>query len=194
MGGPGSGRCWHYGSKETTDCYRVLDVRRISRDGLLTAGKSFVWQWKSGSQVSASIDIRTDLDRLILSYRYRCKGKDWIDKCLSVDIDWTPCNFGGMRPWFRCPARGCGRRCAILYGGPVFACRECFGLAYQTQRERFEDRTARRANKIRERLGWDLGVLNASGLRPKGMHRRTFDRLVAQHDSDVRACLIHLGL
>lgn len=192
MGGPGSGRYRHYGSKETTDDYRVLDVRSINRSGLLIAGKSYRWQWESFGQVLATVDIRTELDRLILSYRHRRPGEEWIDECYPVDINWTPCNFGGIRPWFRCPAGGCGRRCAILYGGAMFACRKCFGLAYPSQREHFGDRAARRAIKIRERLGWDMGDLNGMGLRPKGMHWRTFDRLVAQHDACERSSLICL--
>ena len=40
----------------------------------------------------------------------------------------------------------------------------------------------RRADKLRERLKWEDGVLNASGGKPKGMHWRTFERLRARHD------------
>ncbi len=31
-------------------------------------------------------------------------------------LEWTPCNFGGERPWFVCPGKGCAKRVAILYG------------------------------------------------------------------------------
>lgn len=192
VGGLGSGRRWHYGCSQTTDDYRVLDIRPINRDGLLIPGKSFRWQWLSRGQVLATIDIRIQTDRLILSYRARSVGKGWIEKCYPVDISWTACNFGGVRPWFRCPAIGCGRRCAILYGGTVFACRKCFALAYQSQRESLYDRKASRANKIRDQLGWEPGFLNGSGLRPKGMHRHTFDRLVAEHDTLVDSSLMNL--
>ena len=34
-----------------------------------------------------------------------------------VFLDTTLCHIGGERHWFLCPARGCGRRVAILYGG-----------------------------------------------------------------------------
>jgi hypothetical protein len=37
--------------------------------------------------------------------------------------------------WFICPAVGCGRCVAILYGGGIFACRHCYRLAYASSRE-----------------------------------------------------------
>lgn len=69
---------------------------------------------------------------------------------------------------------------AILYGGEIFACRHCHKLAYQSQREPGYDRAARRADKIRERLKWEPGILNGSGDKPKGMHWKTYHRLALQ--------------
>lgn len=55
MGGFGSGRRWHYGGKNTTADYRVLDVQRLQRHGLLTPGKSFGWNWiRDGETVQRS--------------------------------------------------------------------------------------------------------------------------------------------
>ena len=47
------------------------------------------------------------------------------DEHYAVRIVRTVCNLGGSRAWFICPAVGCGRRVAILYGGGIFACRHC---------------------------------------------------------------------
>lgn len=47
-----------------------------------------------------------------------------------------------------------------------------------------------RADTIRRRLGWTPGTLNGSGLKPKGMHWRTFERLPGQHDAHVNAALV----
>ncbi len=35
--------------------YRALDVRRWHRDGLLTPGRAFGWQWSHNGEVTASI-------------------------------------------------------------------------------------------------------------------------------------------
>ena len=88
---------------------------------------------------------------------------------------------------------------AILYGGGIFACRNCHQLAYPSQREADYDRAARRADKIRERLDWEQGILNPKGWeKPKGMHWRTFERLNTEHDVLVARSLArvtkHLGM
>ena len=90
-------------------------------------------------------------------------------------------------------APGCGRRVAVLHGGRVFACRQCKRLAYRSQRETTDDRATRRADAIRRRLGWDAGILNGNGLKPKGMHWRTFDRLEREHDAHVNAALTSMA-
>ena len=116
---------------------------------------------------------------MILAYRFCSGGDDWTDEQYPVRLVRTPCHLGGLRPWFLCPARGCGRRVALLYGGgDIFACRHCYKLAYASSREAVSDRALRRADQLRERLGWAPGILNAEGEKPKGMHWRTFDRLV----------------
>jgi hypothetical protein len=82
---------------------------------------------------------------------------------------------------------------AVLYGaGRLFGCRSCNRLSYASQREGDDDRAARRANRIRKRLGWEAGIFNAPGIKPKGMHWSTFLRLVAEHDHWVAIALMGL--
>ena len=179
----GSGRHWHCGAKDTTDDYRSIDVRRWQRRGLLAPRQSFSLQWSRHGEVTASVRVRTEPDRVILSYRHKSFGRDWEDETYPVRLEWTPCHFGGQRPWFLCPAKGCGRRVAILYEGGTFACRDCHQLAYPSQRELACDRAVKRADKIRARLGWEQGIANPKGWqKPKGMHWRTFARLNKEHD------------
>jgi hypothetical protein len=189
MGGAGSGRHWHYGAKDTTEDYRSLDVRRWKRDGLLRPGHSFGWQWSRQGEVVASIRVRSESDQVILTYKHRSGGEDWKDESYPVHLEWTDCHIGGQRPWFICPARGCGLRVALLYGGGIFACRHCYELAYSSQRETSDDRAARKADRIRVKLGWEPRILNGVGGKPKGMHWKTFDRLTSRHDSLVQISL-----
>mgnify|MGYP000874384469 CR=1 FL=1 len=188
MGGPGSGRGWQGGSS-TTSHYRRLDVRRLHKAGLLAPGSWNNWQWSRDGQVVASIVVKAAEGRVTLSYQARENGERR-DFDYPVFLSWTPCRYGGARPWFLCPASGCGRRVAILYGGAFFACRHCYRLTYESQREDASDRLARRADVIRERLEWEPGILNPKGWRkPKGMHWRTFERLNAEHDRLAGASL-----
>ena len=181
MGGFGSGR--RHGGKSTTSDMRAFDVRRLQRAGLLIPGRAFVWHWTCNDETLASIQVRTEVDRMILSYRTQSNGGEWQQMEYPINLEWTPCTLGGRRVWFLCPAKGCGRRVAILFGGAVFACRSCHKLAYYCQRETDDDRAMRRAETIRGRLGWLPGVDNPQGRKPKGMHWRTFDRLKAEHDA-----------
>jgi hypothetical protein len=188
MGGIGSGRRYQ-GGKDTTSDRRPLDIRRLQRDGLLTPGRAFCWHWTVNGKEVASTQVRAEADRVILNYRSRSNGGEWQPLEYPIYLDWTGCNLGGQRVWFLCPAQGCGRRVAILYGGAIFACRHCQKLVYECQRETDDDRAARRADTIRRRLGWKPGILNGRGGKPKGMHRRTFERLKAEHDAFVNASL-----
>ena len=186
MGGMGSGRRYQ-GGKDTTSDMRPLDIRKLQRDGLLTPGRAFGWHWAVNGNEVASIQMRTEVDRVILNYRSRSNGGEWQPMEYPVYLEWTGLHFGGRRAWFLCPARGCGRRVAILFGGAIFACRHCHKLAYQCQREADDDRAMRRADAIRRRLGWGAGIANPEGGKPKGMHWRTFERLKAEHDAFANA-------
>ena len=190
MGGFGSGR---QGGRRCTDDMRALDIRKINRQGLLTPGRWFSWQWTCNDEVIATISLRVEADRVVLDYRNRSphhNGGEWEPMNYGVSLDRTPCHLGGQRVWWRCPAVGCGRRVAVLFGGRVFACRHCHNLAYRCQREVDDDRAARRADTIRRRLGWDPGILNINGWKPKGMHWRTFERLQREHDAHADAAFI----
>ena len=180
MGGSGSGRRYQGGKNTTSDMW-ALDARRLQRDGLLIPGQAFGWNWLRKGETVASIQIRTEAERVILNYRSRSNGGDWQPMEYAVYLEWTGCNLGGRRAWFLCPAVGCGRRVAILFGGAVFACRHCYKLAYECQREANDDRAMRRADTIRRRLGWGAGIANPEGGKPKGMHWRTFVRLKAEY-------------
>ncbi|MDQ3565841.1 MAG: hypothetical protein M3436_17635 [Pseudomonadota bacterium] len=68
---------------------------------------------------------------------------------------------------------------AILYGGGIFACRHCYRLAYESQREAARDRAIRRARKIYARLSGDPNCLGMPD-KPKWMHWRTYQRLSAE--------------
>ena len=185
MGGRGSGRRSSYSGKAETSDAMPLDIRKITRKGLLVPGSGFSWQWLVNDRQVAGISIRVDWQDMVLSYRLKSTGEVVEQR---VQTQTSPCHLGGQRYWFTCPR--CSKRVAVLYApGRYFACRECGGLSYATQKEGAGDRASTKANKLRKRLGWEAGLLNGNGGRPKGMHWETFLRLKSQHDALVQISL-----
>ena len=118
-------------------------------------------------------------------YRYMIAGKP-IEH--TVRIAQTACNYGGVRYWYRCEY--CQYRVGVLYfSNGQCACRKCFKLAYKSEREGYHDQQFRKANNIRDRLGWKPGIAHADGGRPKGMHWKTFYRMKSEHDFRVQKIL-----
>ena len=189
MGGLGSGRRSSYGGKPETNGARPLDLRAIVRKGLLVPGSQFSWQWRVRDQQSGSVSILVEKESLMLSYRRKRTG-DLIEQRVCTQS--SPCHLGGRRYWLTCPR--CGKRVAVLYApGLYFACRQCGGLSYATQRKGAGDRASTKANKIRRRLGWPLGILNDPGGKPKGMHWSTYLRLTEEHAALSQVCFEDIG-
>jgi hypothetical protein len=151
-----------------------VDVRALQRQRLLDRGGTVLLstgEWAT---------FRADEGRLLVGHR---------EKQVAVDLLWTLCHLGGRRVWFRCPAESCGARVAILYiiEGKV-ACRRCHQLAYRSQTESEFDRVMRKVDKMRKLLG--AGQL---AQRPRGMHRRTFERLSGELDALVALSTVRLA-
>ena len=184
MGGVGSGNWYRrFDAKTTMDRCHGLDVRNLYREGFLEPGACFRSSWSRAGRETGSICGFVDRYQVILSYRYRPAGGGWEDVAEAVSLSWTPCNFGGERPWFICPGAGCWRGVAILYGaGKYFLCRHCYDLRYGSQREDKKDRALRRVQKIRMRLGGSASMTEPFPKRPKGMHRDTYMRLFWEYD------------
>lgn len=111
-------------------------------------------------------------------------GSKWITRFFPV----AALPFRRAKGLVYLPHSAIGRRVAILYGRAVFACRNCHRLAYESQRETVDDRAARRADTMRRRLNWEPGILNGNAGKPKGMHHRTYDRLLSNHEEYVKFC------
>jgi hypothetical protein len=149
--------------------------------------------WMRGSEQIGSLNLRAEVDRLHLSNRVSIGSGEWVDVDERVRIVRVPCRYGGTRPYFICPGvvNGtlCGRRVSKLYGpGRYFLCRHCCRLAYASQSEDVLNRSVRRANKIKRRLGGNGGIDSPFPPKPKGMWRRTYERLREQAlDAEERA-------
>jgi len=165
--------------KPLTTTVRHVDIRRLARDGLLTPGNSFSWEWTRDSKLLSTIGLVTGDGFILFGYQHQRYGEDWTPVSQQVYTVATPCHYGGVRHWFICP--WCGKRVALLYVGHKLACRRCKGMAYRVQRENEHDRRYRRINALRLRLGWVPGIAFGIGGKPKGMHWKTFRRLLDEY-------------
>jgi hypothetical protein len=180
MGGLGSGRCKKQG-RETVESYPSLDVSRLLVMGCLRPGWSGTCQWPDGNEVT-SIGLRVEAERLHLSYRVPIGDGEWEEVADLVRLVRVPCRFGGSRPYFICPGfrdgMQCGRRIATLHlSRRYFRCRHCNRLPYASQYEQPWERSVRRADKLRQRLGI-TGICVPLPEKPKGMWVRTYARLL----------------
>ncbi len=122
-----------WNKKDTVEEHKRLDVRYLYRNGLLNPGLHSIG-WSCGGESAGSIMFRAEDHALTLIYRFRRSGQEGEDVNQKVILDWTPCNYGGRRPWFICG--NCGRRVAVVYaGGKYFACRHCYDLTYTSCQE-----------------------------------------------------------
>ena len=184
MGGVGSGTWYRGGSKTTCEEVRRVDIRYMRQQGMLQPGSRGWLNWTCRGEADGSIQYRVEANALILIYRYRENGGEWQDVVERVWLDRTPCNYGGERLWLNCPH--CGKRVAILYGqGKRFLCRHCYRLTYGSQSEGLIGRMQRKARKIRKRLGGSDDLFMLVWDKPKGMHWKTFKRLVKEDEQAV---------
>ena len=179
MGGRGSGRTASFGMM-VDKCHEMhsIDLAWLRRKRLFNLGRSSTITWSRGGNQTGSIQVRCERDHVRLIYRHKPHGGDWQAVDERVPLVETATRFSGSRQWFVCLS--CNKRCRILYGGGRFRCRRCNRLKYDTQYEPAFARAATRALKIRERLGGKGGIDDQFPPKPKGMHRRTYERLEAE--------------
>jgi len=189
MGGLGSEtvcRNAHSGRKPVADETMLrLDVRFLYNKGYLAGSISAAIQWRVNGLRTSDIRIATSEGErpalLTLTYRFRSHDDEWGNMSEAVRLEWQPCHYGGARPWLTCPH--CNKRVGVLWGGERFLCRHCHRVAYKSQNESRLARSNNQSRKLRARLdahleglSWPVDLLP----RPKGMHRATYDRLLAR--------------
>ncbi|WP_423813359.1 hypothetical protein [Psychrobacter sp. 219-2-C] len=116
----------------------------------------------------------TQPDSLPVSYKHKGKHHSY-----NIELAKTSCNYGNYRYWFLCPS--CSKRTGVLYCAGTYVCRHCLSVPYGSQLQQPIDRLFSRADAIRQRLGWQSGVAHGIGERPKGMHQRTFNRILLEY-------------
>jgi hypothetical protein len=132
-------------ARETVEGVRTLDIGHFQKHKLLFWPVDHKWglNWKFNGENTGSIGwmLRGEQNSpraMRLLYRSQHCG-EWVEFDYEVELTSTPCNYGGVRWWYLCPVskKGvpCRRRVRILYtpfGQPIFACRRCNNLTYES--------------------------------------------------------------
>jgi hypothetical protein len=131
-------------------------------------------------------------------FRQGIRLRHWNDAAISLDgqtlaVTWVRWHFSGSRPFFLCR---CGRKVLQLFAprGHSWRCRQCYNLSYASRQVSLRYRLILKGQKVRERLGGDLGVANPFPSKPKGMHWRRYERLRTRHDEALQQCLMLLKI
>ena len=190
MGGPGSGTWSRWDRQTTIEETKRLDIRHLQDS--IRLGYAGRYTWSAGGSPAGSIDYRVEHDRLVLDYRVRVHGGEWESIEEPVQLSRTPCNYGGERLWFLCPA--CSKRVAVLAShGKRFVCRHCHKLPYGSQQDGYMERMQRKARKVRKKLGATNNLTESIWRKPKGMHQKTFDRLRQEEQAANHAAIMAMG-
>lgn len=172
MGGYGSGRRHRHANK-TTD-FLKLDLAVFKSEGFNDRRSGYlVWTFASGLRKK----VRYQLSPGALDIRYTIPdrgGARLIGQCILLTT--TAQHFGGERRWFVCPT--CERRCRVLLGGNSFECRSCRRATYECQYEKVRVPGLAKTRNRRLKLGGVPGIGQPFPGKPKGMHWRTYHRLV----------------
>lgn len=168
----------------------VDDCRCLNLNHMMKLGSILKCGWRTGSLIwtdtetgeqKSSIGYEADTSdpyNAFLRIHYTLIDRDKkID--YKIRLSRTEAHYGGWRWWFICPHTG--RRVAKLYlpsGGDIFASRHAYRLAYESQSIDAYSRAQRKFDKLQNRVDQDDGYY----YRRKGMHQKTFDRIMDRVD------------
>ena len=151
-----------------TDCMHVRDLNKAGAlDGEWVTFRRPEFRWPAVRKMRAA-------RYLVLIEMYNQTVPQ------QIRISWTRCHLSGWRPWMHCPY--CEKRVAKLLksmGG--YCCRACIGNPlYACQAKSTYGRRHFEICKIRLQLSGNASLLEPFPERPRGMHRKTYNRLKAR--------------
>jgi hypothetical protein len=190
MGGYGSGR---YTGMPAVEDGLTLDVNHLIRKKIIIPGKhvagAITWTNTRTGKKMAEIGYEAamlpeEANWVRLHYSVNSHPMNY-----KVALVTSPCNYGGSRWWWLCPLTA--RTVSKLHlppGGKTFASRKAYRLPYRSQRQAGIDRTHQQQARIYEKLGAKYDHFEGYiPPRPKGMHIKTYNRLVADLEAAMEA-------
>jgi hypothetical protein len=182
MGGYGSGRS---GGRPTVEDSLTLDLQRLFKTGWLKSSTQISgllrWTTVNTDRETASMgfqsEVREESGHVQLCWTSTDQRTGETRQCENrITLTTRPQPFGGRRWFFICPRTGeSATKLHLPSGACTFASRKAYRLGYRSQRESPRDRSLSRAFDLRRKIGGEGGI-GGSIAKPKGMHRRTFER------------------
>jgi len=168
--------------KRTVEASRFINVLEFARRGYFRSPQRISWIWRRDGQLAAKAVI--DIRRQKLEIQWIGSSQP----AQPIRIHWTPCRFGGERPWFACH---CGKSVIRVYSSSsgLFACRSCHGLAYASRQAGPRHRPWLKAQKVRIALGGSGNMLDRFPARPRYMHQERYARLRELHNEASQQAL-----
>ena len=175
MGGQGSGG-WNLKYQYTTGEKCRLDVNSLRKEGYFDWPFPRQITWSTNGIVQLDLSVRYQTGTLYLRDATASGCHDADRYRQQIELITRAQAVGGQTKLFQCPC--CYKARAHLYlHDPFFICRECAGLTYKSRRERNPRRAFRKWDKLSKRLG-GIGMDEWYwAQKPKGMHKKTFERL-----------------
>lgn len=150
MGGIGSGNWIRPFRKQTVDETLRLSMSEVRDQIFPNSHGRLVWDDGERDIVVASFTVTMHRRRLF-NISFSCLGTATLRQ--TIELSFSPTNFGGQRLWFMCPGeageKSCSRRTDFLYLLPdarFFACRQCHRLTYRSSQ------TSHWKNRLIDRL------------------------------------------
>lgn len=178
------------GLKILVDDVLAVSVGELRKNGLFVAGEigeldlSKKSNWTNGSW--DGFCFKTDIHNDGIGILY-ISAKDQHGSIVfeqQVYIRPLKLHYGGFRFWLECPCCGKNRDAIYLMGGS-FACRVCHDLSYKSQNAIMPVRMLYKAQAIHQKLGGSGMVLYGPPEKPKGMHQKTYEKLVQEFDKNL---------
>jgi hypothetical protein len=164
MGGYGSSRWGFYRKRDTVEACRALSIRDLVRHAGLAPNmmrvSGIAWYDSATGEKTSAIGVHiltTDTGgwaRLFYQVTPNWGRGEPFDIDYKVPLVTTRPHLGGLRWWFHCPGKGCGRRVGVLYFPPgdgvkYYLCRHCYDLAYRSSQ------THDKSRDRFKRMNWD---------------------------------------
>lgn len=185
MGGIGSGRS----SFSRFEVCRPVNEQsyRFDLRSIKTLPGYYSYSWYRNGKECSNINYQAQSDRVILYYHTVEESPKHFE--ITIYLETTPCNYGGVRNWFKCPK--CGRKCLVLYLNKAYpVCGKCGNITYSVCNDDDYQIVNARIRKLKTKMNKDKTThCDYYPIRQKGMHLTTYDclfqRLSATYDNQL---------